>query len=136
MKRFKSICAKYLEALQIVFSDKRQTWVLRLFCTRDLSTVRRYVCAKVDANLKKRSKVQICVHLSQDVGGRRPQRLSSGSMPLAVFFTSTFFGFSRVLHLSACHTQATSIAGRDLVPIIESHDGKYIAIHSDLSRKE
>ena len=52
------------------------------------------------------------------------------------FFLQPFFGFSRVLHLSACHTQATSIAGRDLVPIIELHDGKYIAIHSDLSRQE
>ena len=136
MKRFKSICAKYLEALQIVFSDKRHTRVLRLFCARDLPTVWRYVGAKVEANLKKSSKVQICVHLSQDVGGRTPQRLSSGSVPPAIFFHQHFFGFSRVLHLSACHTQATSIAGRDLVPIIELHDGKYIAIHSDLSRQE
>ena len=134
MKRFKSICAKYLEALQIVFSDKRPTWVLQLFCARDLSTVRRYVGAKVDANLKNRSKVQICVHLSQDVGGRTPQRLSSGSVPLAVFFTSTFFRlFSSFTPFCL---SPTSAAGSDLVPNIELHDGKYIAIHSDLSRQE
>ena len=93
MKRFKSICAKYLEAPQIVFSDKQHTRVLRLFCARDLPTVRRYVAAKVEANLKKSSKVQICVHLSQDVGGRTPQRLSSGSVPPAVFFSNLFSAF-------------------------------------------
>ena len=124
MKRFKSICAEYLEALQIVFSDKRQTWVLRLFCARDLSTVRCYVSAKVEANLKNRSKVQICVHLSQDVGGRTPQRLSSGSVPPAVFFTSTFFRlFSSFTPFCL---SPTSAADSDLVPNIELHDGENI----------
>ena len=50
------------------------------------------------------------------------------------FFTSTFFRlFSSFTPFCL---SPTSAAGSDLVPNIELHDGKYIAIHSDLSRQE
>ena len=126
MKRFKSICAKYLEALQIVFSDKRQTWVLRLFCARDLSTVRCYVCAKVDANLKKQVEG---ANLRASVTRCRWEDASTAELRVGAacnFFSPTFFRlFSSFTPFCL---SPTSAADSDLVPNIELHDGKYIAI--------
>ena len=93
-----------------------------------------YVGAKVDANLKKQVEG---ANLRASVTRCRWEDASTAELRVGAacsFFTSTFFRlFSSFTPFCL---SPTSAAGSDLVPNIELHDGKYIAIHSDLSQQE